>query len=104
MIADRYNKTISTKRLGAIATTKKEQYATYLTGIKCLMQPFDQSFNEDIDGSTGKNFNMFCQVSDIKQGDEVIDGSDTYKVVGVSTYEDGVGSHHMEVIIREYKE
>ena len=104
MIEDRYNKTVSTKRLSDIATTKKEQYATYLNGVKCLIQPFQQSFNEDIDGSTGKDYNMYCEVVDIKQGDEVVDGSDTYKVTGVSTFEDSVGSHHMEVIIREYKQ
>jgi hypothetical protein len=104
MISDHYNKTVSTKRLEAITSTKKEQYATYLTGIKCLIQPFTQSFGEDIDGSVGKDFNMYCQVSDIKQGDEIVDGSNVYKVVGNSTYEDGVGSHHMELVIREYKE
>jgi len=104
MIEDRYNKTVSTQRLADIASTKKEQYATYLSSVDCLIQPFMASYGEDLDGSTGKDYNMFCEVVDIKQGDEVVDGSDTYKVTGVSTFEDSVGSHHMEVIIREYKQ
>lgn len=104
MIEDRYNKTVSTQRLTDIASTKKEQYATYLTGVKCLIQPYMASYGEDLDGSTGKDYNMFCEVVDIKEGDKVIDGSDQYTVVGISTYEDGDSSHHMEVQIRKYKE
>ena len=104
MIEDRYNKTVSTKRLVDITGTEKEQYATYLTGVDCLIQPLMSSFGEDLDGRTGKDFNMFCEVVDIKEGDKIVDGSDEYEVAGVNTYEDGQGTHHMEVIIRKYKE
>lgn len=99
MLENYYDKTISTKRLSEITSTKKENYVTYLTGVKCLIQAFIQSFDEDIDGSVGKDYNMFAEVKDIKEGDIIVDGSNEYKVVGVNIY---LGSH-MEVVIREYK-
>ena len=99
MLENYYDKTITTKRLSGITDTKKEKYITYLTGVKCLIQPFIQSFDEDIDGSVGKDYNMFAEVRDIKEGDLIIDGSNEYKVVGVNVF---VGSH-IEVVIREYK-
>lgn len=104
MIEDRYNKTVSTKRMTGITATKKEKYATYLTGIDCLIQPYSQAFSEDIDGSTGKDYTMFCEIADIKEGDEIVDTSKTYKVIGVNTFEDSIGSHHIEAVIREYKQ
>jgi hypothetical protein len=104
MIENRYNKIVSTQRMSDITGTQKEQYVTYLTLINCLIQPFQQSFGEDIDGSVGKDYTMFCEVVDIKEGDKVVDGSNTYKVVGVNHYQDSLSNDHMEVIIREYKQ
>ena len=47
---------------------------------------------------------MFCGVADILEGDRIIDGTDEYSVVGLKRYSDKNGEHHLEVIIREYKQ
>ena len=104
MIENRYNKVVSTQRMADITGTQKEQYVTYLASVNCLIQPFQQSFGEDIDGSVGKDYTMFCEEVDIKEGDKVIDGSNTYKVAGVNHYQGSLNNDHMEVIIREYKQ
>jgi hypothetical protein len=104
MISDYYNKTVSTKRLADITATDKEDYQTYIATLSCLIQPLSETFQEDLEGSTGKDYVMFCGVADILEGDRVIDGTDEYSVVGLKRYSDKNAEHHLEVIIRRYKQ
>lgn len=102
-IADHYNKTVSTKRLGDITGTKKEIYATHLAALACTIQAMDESYSEDLDGGIGKDYMLFCGNVDVKEGDQVVDGSTTYKVTGVKIlYGSGGTFHHLEVRIREF--
>lgn len=104
MITDYYNKIVSTKRLTDITTTDREDYQTYIATLSCLIQPLSETFQEDLEGSTGKDYVLFCGVADILEGDRVIDGTDEYSVVGLKRYSDKNGEHHLEVIIRKYKQ
>lgn len=103
MITDFYNKKVDTKRLSDITGTLKEEYTLYLTDVNCLIEPYSDGFTEDIDGSVGKDYVMFCEVADIKEGDKIVDGTDEYKVVGLKKYIDRNSEHHLELIIRQYK-
>jgi len=104
MITDYYTKVVETQRLTDIVGTEKEEYADYLTEVNCLIQPLSDSYSEDLDGSVGKDYTMFCEVVDIQEGDKVIDGTDEYRVVGVKRYSDKSAEHHLEITIRMYKQ
>lgn len=104
MISDYYNKTVKTQRLTDITDSEKEDYQDFITELDCLIQPLSDSYQEDLEGSTGKDYAMFCEVADIKEGDRIIDGTDEYSVIGVRKYSDKNAEHHLEVIIRIYKQ
>lgn len=104
MITDYYNKVVKTKRLTDITGTDKEDYQDFIIELACLIQPFVDSYQEDLDGSVGKDYVMFCEVADVVEGDRIIDGTDEYSVVGVKRYSDKNGEHHLEAIIRIYKQ
>jgi hypothetical protein len=100
-ICRHYNKIVKTQRLYDESGIG-EGYMDYLTGVRCHIQPSDDSFSEDLDGSFGKNFLMFCRVQDILEGDKIIDGTDEYKVVGEDSYHFNGGDKHTELIIRKF--
>lgn len=100
-IEDHYDRTIDTERLFDDSGGGTETYDTYLTGVACTIQPLDESFGEDLTGSFGKDFLMFCAVQDILEGDKVIEDSTEYKVVGVESYAFLGQDRHMEVRIRK---
>ena len=104
MISDYYNKIVKTQRLTDIVATDKENYQDYIETLNCLIQPLADSFQEDLDGSVGKDYAMFCEIADILEGDRVVDGSDVYNVIGLKRYSDKNGEHHLEIIIRRYKQ
>ncbi len=60
-----------------------ETSTTHISLLYCNIQPLEDSFGIDLEGSYGKDFLMFCDSADIKEGDQIIDGSDTYEVRGV---------------------
>ena len=100
-LTSQFNKTVSTKRLTVIVDTDKEDWQTNLTGVDCMIQPLEDSFNEDLQCAFGRDFLMFCNVLDIKEGDQIVDGSTIYKVVGVEDFKTWLGiSTHMELRIR----
>lgn len=101
-IEQNYNKSATVQRLDDDESGIGEEYANYLVNIACHIQPLDDSFGIDVDGSFGKSFLMFCGVNDILEGDKIIVGSDSYKVVGVDSYEYLGEKRHMELIIRKY--
>jgi hypothetical protein len=94
-----YDKTVDIHRITETADTDNESYEEHLTDVACCIQALDESFGEDLEGSYGKDFLMFCPDSDIKQEDKVIDGTTEYRVVGVESYS-FMGEEHMEVRIR----
>lgn len=87
------------KRLEDIADTDNQAWGDHLTEIACQIQPLDDSYSEDLEGSYGKDFVMFCAVIEVKQGDKIIDNSTEYIVMGVESY-DWQGFSHMELRIR----
>lgn len=100
MIEDFYNKTMLTQRLADVTGTNKETYATNVASFNGLIQPAEEAYNEDLNGSVGKTFIMYSEVIDLKEGDRVIDGSTTYTVIGIKTFSDQDSEHHIESLIR----
>jgi len=96
-----YNRIIKTQRLED-ESGDTEAYQDYIPALNCHIQPLDDNFSEDLAGSFGKNFLMFCQVCDILEGDKIIDGTDTYRVTGVDSYNFRDEDKHMELIIRKF--
>ena len=99
-ISQFFDNTVDIKRLGATTgEDDTESWATHLEGVTCQIQPLEDSYGEDIEGSYGKDFLMFCSVIDVKQGDKVIDNSTEYIVQGVESYS-WQGFSHIELRIR----
>jgi len=96
-----YNKSVEVYRLADDDSGYGEVYALHLAEVNCGIQTLDDRFNEDIEGSFGKDFLMMCGVVDIKEGDRVIDGEVEYRVVGVEVYDMG-NNPHIELIIRTF--
>ncbi len=99
-----YNKTVLVKRLSPIDESEKESYEDHLIGIKCEIQPLEESYTEDLTGSFGKDWLMFCDAVDILEGDKIIDGDITYKVIGVESFEFLGEVRHMELRIRLFND
>ena len=102
-IEKNFNKSVTVQRVDDFESGDGEYYANYLSNVKCHMQPLDESYNEDLSGSFGKDYIMYCLVQDILEGDRIVDGSDTYRVVGVKSFEFLGQSRHMEIRIRKFK-
>lgn len=102
MIHLQYDKFIDVKRMVADESGIGEEYETFLSALPCHIQPLDENFGEDLDGSFGKNFLLFCDIADILEGDRVINGSDVYRVVGVASYKFLNEERHMELTIRKF--
>jgi hypothetical protein len=104
-IETNFNKSVTVQRL-SVKTSHigDEKYANHLTAVACHIQPLDESITEDLSGSFGKDYLMFAYVQDIVEGDQVVDGSDKYKVVGVESYEFLGQNRHMELRIRKYND
>ena len=102
MIALQYDKTITVKRMVEDESGIGEEYVEFLTAIPCHIQPLDETFSTDLDGSFGKNSLMFCDVSDILEGDRIIEGANEYRVVGVESFHFLGADRHMELTIRKF--
>lgn len=106
MIDNLYNQTVDVERLTLVGeSTTKKDYQAHLSDIACHIQPLDPKITQDIEGGFGKDKLLFCQVADIREGDRIIHGSDTYRIVGIEKYDDDIQkrSHHMEIQIRIFK-
>jgi hypothetical protein len=66
MIEDHYDKSINTERLSEESGIS--EYEAHLTGVAAHIQPMDEAYSEDLDGSFGKDSIMFCAVVDILVG------------------------------------
>ena len=95
-----FDNEVTIKRLeDTEGTEDNESWGDHLTEVACQIQPLDDSYGEDLEGSYGKDFVMFCSVIDVKQGDKIIDNSTEYIVQGVESYS-WQGFSHMELRIR----
>lgn len=102
-IETNYDRYVDVQRFEADAGADTEQYAAHLSDIPCHIQPLDDSYTEDLSGNFGKDKLMFCPVSDILEGDRVIDGDDEYRVVAAESFEFLGIVRHMELRIRQTK-
>lgn len=98
-ISQFFDNEVDVKRLEDTADTDNEEWGDHLSAVACQIQPLDESYGEDLEGSYGKDFTMFCAVVDIKQGNKIVDGSAEYIVVGIESY-NWQGFSHMELRIR----
>lgn len=100
-----YNQSATTERQTAVGeSTIKKAYTTNLSSFSCHVQPLEQELTENIEGSFGKNWIMFCPVCDIESGDKVIvDSNHEYRVIGLETYNFS-SNPHMEVTLRDFRE
>ena len=93
---------ISTKRLTAITGKDNQDWQVSLASVDCNIQPLDSSYNEDLEGSYGKSYLMFCDPVDIVEGDKIVSGTTEYIVKGVKSFE-VINYSIMELVIRENK-
>lgn len=100
MIGRFYDKTASVERLATVSGSKKA-YASHIASLPCYVQPQDASISSDIEGGFGKNFALYCDTADIKEGDRIIIDTTEYRVMGIQSYETG-SLAHMEIIIRHF--
>lgn len=82
----------------------QEGYASHLSGVPCHIQPLDESYSEDLEGSAGKEWLMFCDSMDIQEHDKIVDGATTYRVVGVENFSFLGETRHMELRLRHFLE
>jgi hypothetical protein len=101
-IEDHYDKVVNIERLSEESGIS--EYEAHLNGVKAHIQPLDEAYSEDLDGSFGKDSMMFCDTADILEGDRVIDGSNEYRVVGIKKYKFLGEQRHMEVRIRQFND
>ncbi len=94
-----FDKDVEIQRLKAIVGTDNEEYQMHLPSVRCNIQSLDDSPAEDLEGSVGQDFLMFCGDVDIKIHDKVIDGEDNYKVIGREE-NDFAGYKNLELRIR----
>lgn len=103
-ISNFYNKTVKTQRLTPTdeSGSTAEEYTDNILTLACHIQPLDESFSEDLDGNFGKDYIMFCPIVDILEGDKIIDGTVSYRVVGLKSYSGFSSNDHMEIRIRTF--
>lgn len=94
-----YDKTITVKRL-ATTTGAKKAFSNIATDVDAHIQPLDAEFVQNTPYILGKDFQMYCGIIDLQEGDRVVEGSHEYKVVGVEKYEMDDEDDHIEAIIR----
>lgn len=95
-----FDNTVDIYRLGDTdGTDDNESWAVHLSDVSCMIQPLDDTFSENLEGSYSKDFKMFCASVDVKQGDKIIDNTVEYLVAGVQSFS-FQGFSHLELRIR----
>lgn len=82
--------------------TNKQTFENHLLDVPCHIQPDEAAPSQDLPGSLGKRYIMFCDVQDITEGDRVVIGSDRYRIIGKETFEFRGSNHHMELVLRKF--
>ena len=96
-----YNKSVNIERLADEESGDKQEYVLLEADVACYIEALDDKYSEDLEGNFGKDFMMYCGLTDIKEFDRVIDGDIEYRVVGLEEFETGRNSH-MEIRIRTF--
>ena len=78
-----------------------QEYVLLESSIPLCIHPLDDRYTEDENGSFGKDFLMMCGIRDIKEGDKIVIGTDSYRIVGLENLDKG-SNQHAEVIIRTF--
>jgi hypothetical protein len=109
MIAEKYNEYIDIERLTLVAGTAKKEFTLLAAAVKCNIQAYDEEISQDINTGFGKNLLLFCDITDIAEGDRIIRNPEDeldreeYRVVGVKSFAFMGQNSHMEVKIRAFK-
>lgn len=103
MIERHYSKTISTERLQTVSGNK-QAFSTFLSNIPCHIQPFTAEDTQDIQGSFGKDFLLFCSSThDISENDQIIEGTKKYRILAVEKFAFMKQCKHQELRIRIFE-
>lgn len=104
MIRKNYSKKVTIERTAETVEDGviKSDYEVVFEDIPCHIQPLTNDTTQDLPSSFGKNWLMFCDVNDIREGDRVKDGDSEYRVTGVESYEWRGKSKHMEIVLRKW--
>lgn len=98
-----FNRTILTKRLtGVGGGSNRQTWQTNLVDIPAAIHPANPELFTVQDSAFYNQFKMFCgKTNDIEIGDQVIDGSDIYSVLGKALFDDfgGRNNEHMRLTI-----
>lgn len=100
-IEKNYTQTAEVYRLGNEESGYGQDYSLHLADVACHLQPLDDRYSEDIEGSFGKDFLMICGNVDIKEGDRVTVSDIEYRVTAVEVYTLGA-IQHTELTIRTF--
>ena len=101
-LATLFDKTVTLERLSPVASTKKETFQAVVGNISCAIHPVEGTQQEMLEGGLYNTFKMFCDDStDIRIGDRVLEGSNTYTVKGLKTYDMGTDSSmkHKSIVL-----
>ena len=100
-IQDHYDKTMTVLRMSD-ESGDTEGYAPHLELVPCHLQPLDESFGQDLDGSFGKDSLIFCDAQDILEDDRIEIEEVGYRVVGVESFKFLGKPRHMELRVRRF--
>lgn len=105
-IEHQLTETVEVKRLGFVGATNKKEFSTHIATLPCHIQPLDSAETQDIPGGFGKDFLLFCESADIREGDRIerTVGEETieYRITGLESY-NFMGNAHMELTIRTFE-
>jgi len=95
-----YKKTVSTQRLSTVSGSKRESFQANLVTLSCAIHPLSPE-KALVGGEAFYNvFKLFCGVSeDILVGDRIIDGTDTYTVQSIASYDDVSSENNYKSVI-----
>lgn len=104
-IQNMYDKTATTQRQTFVeGSLVKKEFVNALDEFPCHIQPQSAENTAIVPGGFAKQWIMFCDVRDIKEGDKVLDSDDVeYRVAGVEVYTFGVNAH-MEVVLAAFRQ
>jgi hypothetical protein len=78
----------------------KQDLATVLENVPCHVQPLTDRDSGDITGGFGKEYQMFCDVVDIQEGDRITIGTRVYRAMGIEKHVTLRRNRHMEIRLR----